>query len=71
MHQRRRETGWYSQPNIDIHKGHWQDILPKPSEQGIVLNAFSYGTVSKNYGALQECFAEYAIQLLAKNGKLE
>jgi protein arginine N-methyltransferase 2 len=69
VHQRLREQGWYDKPNVHIHEGRWQDILPKLVEQGVVLDAIYYDTFAEDYAALREFFAEYVIQLLAKDGK--
>lgn len=68
VHQRLRETGWYDKPNVHIHEGRWQDILPKLVEQGVVLDGIYYDTFAEDYAALKEFFAEYVIQLLAKDG---
>lgn len=69
VHQRLREQGWYDKPNVKIHEGRWQDVLPKLVEQGVVLDAIYYDTFAEDYAALKEFFAEYVIQLLAKDGK--
>ncbi|KAF2131029.1 arginine N-methyltransferase 2 [Dothidotthia symphoricarpi CBS 119687] len=69
VHKRLREQGWYDKPNVHIHEGRWQDILPKLVEQGLVLDAIYYDTFAEDYAALREFFAEYVIQLLAKDGK--
>jgi protein arginine N-methyltransferase 2 len=68
VHQRLRETGWYDKPNVHIHEGRWQDILPKLVEQGVVLDGIYYDTFAEDYAALKEFFAEYVIQLLAPDG---
>ncbi|KAF2865300.1 S-adenosyl-L-methionine-dependent methyltransferase [Massariosphaeria phaeospora] len=69
VHQRLREQGWYDKPNVIIHEGRWQDMLPKLVEQGVVLDAIYYDTFAEDYSALKEFFAEYVIQLLAPTGK--
>ncbi|CBX93369.1 similar to arginine N-methyltransferase [Plenodomus lingam JN3] len=69
VHQRLREQGWYDKPNVHIHEGRWQDVLPKLVEQGVVLDAIYYDTFAEDYKALKEFFAEYVIQLLAKDGR--
>jgi protein arginine N-methyltransferase 2 len=69
VHQRLREQGWYDKPNVIIHEGRWQDILPKLVEQGVVLDAIYYDTFAEDYAALKEFFSEYVIQLLAPEGK--
>lgn len=68
VHKRLRETGWYDKPNVHIHEGRWQDILPKLIEQGIVLDGIYYDTFAEDYAALKEFFAEYVVQLLAPDG---
>jgi type IV protein arginine methyltransferase len=42
VHQRLREQGWYDKPNVRIHEGRWQDVLPKLVEEGVVLDAIYY-----------------------------
>jgi protein arginine N-methyltransferase 2 len=69
VHQRLREQGWYEKPNVIIHEGRWQDILPKLVEQGVVLDGIYYDTFAEDYNALKEFFSEYVIQLLAPDGK--
>jgi protein arginine N-methyltransferase 2 len=69
VHQRLREQGWYDKPNVTIHEGRWQDVLPKLVDQGVVLDAIYYDTFAEDYAALKQFFAEYVIQLLAKDGK--
>ncbi|KAF2748966.1 arginine N-methyltransferase 2 [Sporormia fimetaria CBS 119925] len=69
VHQRLRETGWYDKPNVTIHEGRWQDVLPKLVEQGVVLDAIYYDTFAEDYKALKEFFSEYVIQLLDAAGR--
>lgn len=69
VHQRLREQGWYDKPNVIIHEGRWQDVLPKLVEQGVVLDGIYYDTFAEDYKALKEFFSEYVIQLLAPDGK--
>jgi len=68
VHKRLRQTGWYDKPNVHIHEGRWQDILPKLIEQGVVLDGIYYDTFAEDYAALKEFFAEYVVQLLAPDG---
>jgi protein arginine N-methyltransferase 2 len=69
VHQRLREQGWYDKPNVTIHEGRWQDVLPKLVEQGVVLDAIYYDTFAEDYKALKEFFSEYVIQLLDPAGR--
>lgn len=67
--QRLKETGWYEKPNVTVHEGRWQDVLPKLVEQGVVLDGIYYDTYAEDYKDLKEFFTEYVIQLLAPDGK--
>lgn len=69
VHQRLREQGWYNKPNVKIHEGRWQDVLPKLVADGVVLDAIYYDTFAEDYKALKEFFSEYVIQLLSSEGK--
>jgi len=69
VHQRLREQGWYDKPNVHVHEGRWQDVLPKLVEQGVVLDAIYYDTFAEDYRALKAFFAEYVVRLLAKEGR--
>ncbi|KAJ4356017.1 Arginine N-methyltransferase 2 [Didymosphaeria variabile] len=69
VHQRLREQGWYDKPNVIIHEGRWQDVLPKLVEQGVVLDAIYYDTFAEDYDAFKEFSSEYVIQLLAPEGR--
>ncbi|KAK4548924.1 hypothetical protein LTR36_008697 [Oleoguttula mirabilis] len=67
--KRLRETGWYDKPNVTIHEGRWQDVLPKLVEEGVVLDGIYYDTYAEDYKDLKEFFTEYVIALLDKDGK--
>nr|POE77968.1 protein arginine n-methyltransferase 2 [Quercus suber] len=64
-----RDEGWHDKPNVTVHEGRWQDILPKLVEQGVVLDGIYYDTYAEDYKDLKEFFAEYVISLLEKDGK--
>ena len=63
-----RDEGWYDKPNVTVHEGRWQDVLPKLAEQGVVLDAIYYDTFAEDYSALKEFFSENVIQLLDDKG---
>lgn len=69
VHRRMRETGWYDKPNVTVHEGRWQDVVPKLVEQGVVLDAIYYDTFAEDYNALKELFSDWVVQLLDSNGK--
>nr|XP_023908650.1 protein arginine N-methyltransferase 2-like [Quercus suber] len=64
-----RDEGWHDKPNVTVHEGRWQDILPKLVEQGVILDGIYYDTYAEDYKDLKEFFAEYVIALLEKDGK--
>ena len=66
--ERMKEKGWFEKPNVKIHQGKWQDVLPKLVEQGIQLDAIYYDTYAEDYKDLKEFFDEYVIALLDSNG---
>ena len=63
-----REQGWFEKPNVKIHQGKWQDVLPKLIEQGVVLDAMYYDTYAEDYKDLKQFFEEYVIALLDHEG---
>ncbi|KAK3724405.1 Arginine N-methyltransferase 2 [Vermiconidia calcicola] len=65
---RMREKGWFEKPNVRIHQGKWQDVLPKLVEEGVVLDAMYYDTYAEDYKDLKQFFDEYVIALLDSNG---
>ncbi|OQV10365.1 hypothetical protein CLAIMM_14378 [Cladophialophora immunda] len=68
--QRLRDQGWYDKPNVTIHEGRWQDVLPELVEKGTVqLDAIYYDTFAEDYKALREFFSEYVVQLLGPTGR--
>ncbi|KAL8736638.1 MAG: hypothetical protein Q9166_000004 [cf. Caloplaca sp. 2 TL-2023] len=69
---RMREQGWYDEPNVTIHEGQWQDILPKLIEKeggGILFDAIYFDTFAEPYSALRKFFEDFIIGLLDDNGK--
>jgi protein arginine N-methyltransferase 2 len=70
-----RETGWFDKPNVVVHEGRWQDILPKlvmGGEDGteILFDAIYFDTFAEEYKALKEFFSEWVVQLLDSDGRL-
>ena len=50
---RLKDTGWYEKPNVTVHEGRWQDVLPKLIEDGVVLDGIYYDTYAEDYKDLQ------------------
>jgi protein arginine N-methyltransferase 2 len=70
-----RTKGWFDKPNVFIHEGRWQDVLPKlvmGGEDGseILFDAIYFDTFAEEYKALKEFFSEWAVQLLDSDGQL-
>lgn len=59
-----KENGWRDKPNVTIHKGRWQDVLPRLIEQNIIFNVIYFDTFAEDYKALRDFFTEYVIGLL-------
>lgn len=66
--ERMKEKGWFDKPNVKIHQGKWQDVLPQLVEQGVVLDAIYYDTYAEDYKDLKQFFDEYVIALLDSDG---
>lgn len=66
--ERMREQGWFEKPNVRIHQGRWQDVLPKLVDEGVTLDAMYYDTYAEDYKDLKQFFDEYVIALLDSDG---
>ena len=66
---RMKEQGWFDKPNVKIHQGKWQDVLPKLVEEGVSLDAIYYDTYAEDYKDLKQFFDEYVIALLESDGQ--
>ena len=67
--ERIRAQGWHEKPNVTVHEGRWQDVLPKLVAEGVVLDALYYDTYAEDYADLKELFSEHVIGLLDSKGK--
>ena len=52
-----------------VHKGKWQDIIPKLSEEGEVFDAIYFDTFGEDYSQLKLFFTEYVVGLLDPEGR--
>lgn len=66
--QRMREKGWFEKPNVRVHSGKWQDVLPALASQGVELDAIYYDTYAEDYSDLKLFFDEHVISLLSPQG---
>ena len=67
--QRLKETGYYDLPNVWVHEGRWQDVIPKLLKAGLQLDAVYYDTFAESYQDLKELFEEHLVGLLDEGGK--
>ena len=67
--ERMRKDGWHDKQNITVHKGRWQDVVPKIIEQGILFDAIYFDTFAEDYKALRDFFSDCIIGLLDDGGK--
>jgi len=63
-----RKNGWFDKPNVHIHQGRWQDVVPKLIKQGVVLDGIYYDTFAEDYSALRDFFNECVINLMDSKG---
>lgn len=67
--ERMRKDGWYDKPNVTIHEGRWQDVVPRIIDQGILFDAIYFDTFAEDYKALRDFFSDCIIGLLDDGGK--
>ena len=64
-----RKDGWYEKPNVNLHEGKWQDVVPKIMEQSVLFDAIYFDTFAEDYKALRDFFSDQIIGLLEDGGK--
>jgi type IV protein arginine methyltransferase len=64
-----KSKGWQDKPNVFIHEGKWQDVLPKLVAEGQTFDAIYYDTFAESYHDFKEFFSEQLIGLLDQDGK--
>ena len=64
-----KASGWYEKPNVVIHEGTWQSVLPKIMEQGLLFDAIYFDTFAEDYKALRDFFSDFLIAILDEGGK--
>lgn len=63
-----KRKGWHEKPEVVIHQGKWQDILPQLVEQGEMFDAIYYDTFAESYADFREFLSEQVIGLLDTDG---
>ena len=66
---RMEKDGWHKRSNVTVHKGRWQDVVPKIIQQGILFDAIYFDTFAEDYKALRDFFSDCLIGLLDDSGK--
>jgi type IV protein arginine methyltransferase len=64
-----KSKGWQDKPNVFIHDGKWQDVLPGLVAEGQTFDAIYYDTFAESYHDFKEFFSEQLIGLLEQGGK--
>ena len=64
-----RGKGWNDKPNIVIHEGRWQDVVPKLLEEEQMFDAIYFDTFAEDYKALRQFFDDSVIGLLDDGGR--
>ena len=67
--ERMRKDGWHDKPNVTVHEGRWQDVVPNIIERGILFDAIYFDTFAEDYKALRDFFSDRVIGLLEDGGK--
>ena len=67
--QRMRKDGWFDKPNIVIHEGRWQDVVPHMMEQGTLFDAIYFDTFAEDYKAFRDFFSDFLVGLLKDQAK--
>ncbi|KKY25699.1 putative arginine n-methyltransferase [Phaeomoniella chlamydospora] len=61
--------GWFDKPNVTIHQGKWQEVLPNLVAQNQVFDAIYFDTFAENYSQFYNFFSEQVIGLLDPSGR--
>jgi type IV protein arginine methyltransferase len=64
-----RSQGWMEKPNVVVHSGKWQEMLPQLAIEGETFDAIYFDTFAESYGVFRNFFSEHVISLLAQDGQ--
>ena len=67
--ERMRKDGWYEKPNLTIHEGRWQDVVPNIMKDGFLFDAIYFDTFAEDYKAFRDFFSDCLLGLLEDGGK--
>ena len=66
---RMKENGWQDKPNVSIHEGRWQDIVPKLISEGVMFDTIYFDSFGEDYKALRDFFSDSVVGLLDDGGR--
>ena len=64
-----RSKGWMEKPNVVVHSGRWQNILPQLIAEGESFDAVYFDTFAESYSAFRNFFSKHIISLLNQSGQ--
>ncbi|MCJ1399396.1 Arginine N-methyltransferase 2 [Xylographa trunciseda] len=64
-----KKNGWVEKPGVTVHKGKWQEVVPKLIDQGTLFDAIYFDTFAEDYKELHKFFEDNVIGLLEDGGK--
>ena len=64
-----KASGWHERPNVVVHAGTWQSVIPQIIEQGLLFDAIYFDTFAEDYKALRDFFSDSLIGILDDGGK--
>ncbi|OCT53567.1 Arginine N-methyltransferase 2 [Cladophialophora carrionii] len=64
-----RSKGWMDRPNVVIHSGKWQNILPQLAAEHEIFDAIYFDTFAESYSAFRDFFSEHVISVLSQDGR--
>ncbi|KAJ4513714.1 Arginine N-methyltransferase 2 [Exophiala dermatitidis] len=64
-----KSKGWMDKPNVVVHSGKWQDVLPQLVAEGETFDAIYFDTFAESYSDFRDFFQEQVIGLLNQHGR--
>ncbi|KAL2431069.1 Protein arginine N-methyltransferase 2 [Exophiala dermatitidis] len=64
-----KSKGWMDKPNVTVHSGKWQDVLPQLVAEGETFDAIYFDTFAESYSDFRDFFQEQVIGLLNQHGR--
>lgn len=67
-----QETGWMEKPGVVVHRGRWQEALPRmvqSAKEPACFDAIYFDTFAEGYEEMREFFSTWVAQLLDTSGR--